>query len=98
MNLKEAATRNENLMLSNKYLNERTMIKCVRKQLIVGFLLLLVMAFPFHAQRKDCLPPVSLPESSEPNIFTEEQEVYLGDAVAEHIQKNYRVIEDQAVT
>jgi len=59
---------------------------------------LLVIVIPLQAQRKDCLPPAALPAPSEPNIFTEEQEVYLGDAVAEHIQKNHRVIEDLAVT
>lgn len=50
------------------------------------------------AQQQDCAPPVILPSAAEPNIFTQEQEVYLGDAVAEHIQRNYRVIEDPVVT
>lgn len=45
-----------------------------------------------------CLPPVSLPAITQPNIFTDEGEVHLGDAVAERIQKNYKVIEDTAVT
>jgi len=41
--------------------------------------------------RQACRPPV--PQTSqEPNIFTEEQEVDLGDAIAEHIQRNFRVI------
>ena len=47
---------------------------------------------------QECLPPVQLPSSTETNYFVDEKEVYLGDAIAEHIQKNYRVIEDPAVT
>lgn len=54
--------------------------------------------FQLYAQQKECLPPVALPAPTEANIFTAEQEVLLGEAVAEHIQKNYRVIEDPAVT
>ena len=55
-------------------------------------------AFSLHAQQGDCLPPVALPETTEPNIFSQEQEVYLGDAVAGQIQKNYHVIEDVELT
>ena len=36
--------------------------------------------------------------SREPNIFTEEQEVDLGDAIAEQIQRDFRVIDDGEVT
>src|SRR5262245_30292494 len=36
--------------------------------------------------------------SREPNICTEEQEVELGDAIAEQIQRNFRVIDDDEVT
>lgn len=62
--------------------------------------LFLCSIFPCQvaAQRQNCAPPVALPVSSEPNIFTEEQEIYLGDAIAEHIQRNYHVIEDPDVT
>src|SRR6266436_206058 len=56
------------------------------------------LSYSISAQQQNCSPPVALPTSSEPNIFTEEQEVYLGDAVAEHIQRNYHVIEDADVT
>ncbi len=49
---------------------------------------------PLRAQQPDCLPPVTLPASAEANIFSPEQEGFLGEAVAEQIQKNYRVIED----
>ena len=47
---------------------------------------------------QECLPPVALPTSTESNYFVDEKEVYLGDAMAEHIQKDYRVIEDPAIT
>ena len=61
-------------------------------------LLVSILAYSVAAQAQTCLPPVALPAPTEPNIFSEEQEVYLGDAIAEHIQKNYHVIEDVEVT
>src|ERR1044072_8363612 len=46
-----------------------------------------------------CVPPVvAAPAASGPNIFTEEQEAFLGDAMAEQIQKDYRLVEDEEVT
>ncbi len=61
-------------------------------------LLCSILVYPSAAQQQNCNPPVALPAATEPNIFTAEQEVYLGDAVAEHIQRNFRVIEDTDVT
>jgi hypothetical protein len=56
-------------------------------------------ALPLKAQQPQrCQPPAPLTTSTEPNIFTEQQEVDLGDAIAEHIQHNFRVINDEAVT
>jgi hypothetical protein len=47
--------------------------------------------------QQPCRPPA--PQlSREPNIFTEEQEVDLGDAIAEQIQRDFRVIDDDEVT
>jgi Peptidase family M48 len=47
--------------------------------------------------QQPCRPPT--PQlSREPNIFTEEQEGDLGDAIAEQIQRNFRVIDDDEVT
>jgi WD40 repeat protein len=47
--------------------------------------------------QQPCRPPA--PQlSREPNIFTEEQEGDLGDAIAEQIQRNFRVIDDDEVT
>lgn len=46
-----------------------------------------------------CVPPeVAASGPSGPNIFTEEQEAFLGDAMAERIQKDYRLVEDEEVT
>src|SRR5829696_5046080 len=69
-----------------------------RTKLFLLACLLLTITYPNFAQQQPCKPPVPLPNPTEPNIFTEEQEVYLGDAVAEHIQRNYKVIEDPEVT
>ena len=60
-----------------------------------------IFCFAAHAQTRpsQCAPPsVAAPASTEPNIFSEEQEGFLGDAVAERIQKDYRVVEDEEVT
>lgn len=61
-------------------------------------LLCSVCALPTQAQQNDCLPPVALPAVTEPNIFTPEQEIFLGEAGAESIQKNYRIFEDPELT
>src|SRR5690242_3249289 len=65
---------------------------------LAAFLFLIAFVHASFAQSQPCTPPRPLPTATEPNIFTEEREVYLGDAVAEHIQHNYRVIEDPEVT
>ena len=66
---------------------------------ILVFVLLTVAASPLQqAQQKICLPSVALPVPNPDNIFTHEQEVDLGDAVAERVQKDYHIIDDQAVT
>ena len=57
-----------------------------------------MLVSPSRAQPQKCEPPVALPASAEPNFFPDEKETWLGDAVAEHIQKYYRVIEDHEVT
>jgi WD40 repeat protein len=73
----------------------------MKKRLLSCFAALMlcsILVYPLAAQPQKCAPPVALPASTEPNFFTDEKETYLGDAVAEHIQKSYRVIEDQGVT
>src|SRR5690242_18979147 len=51
-----------------------------------------------HGQaRQQCLPP-AVGHSSEVYIFTEQQENELGDAIAEHVQRNFRVIDDEEIT
>lgn len=65
---------------------------------------LLVLAIAFSAlivqgqTPRPCQPPALQTTSQEPNIFTEQQEADLGDAIAEHIQRNLRVIDDEEVT
>jgi WD40 repeat protein len=74
----------------------------MKRQIIFRFLLPVLLSsafvFPLRAQQNDCLPPVALPTATEPNIFSPEQEVYLGEAGAEQIQKNYHIIEDAELT
>ncbi|HEU4510311.1 MAG TPA: M48 family metalloprotease [Pyrinomonadaceae bacterium] len=65
---------------------------------LFALLLILTVIYPSAAQQQPCAPPLPSATRNEPNIFTEEQEIYLGEAVAEYIQKDYRVIEDPDVT
>src|SRR5687768_16344384 len=64
---------------------------------IFALLLVLTVIYPSVAQQP-CAPPLPAAAASSLNIFTEEQEIHLGDAIAEHIQRDYRVIEDPEVT
>jgi WD40 repeat protein len=68
-------------------------------RVVFGALLLIALNSNFNpvlvtAQQSDCLQRVALPSVTEPNIFTEEQEVDFGDIVAEQIQRNYSLIAD----
>ena len=58
---------------------------------------LILLTLIASGQSRQCLPP-AVAHSSEANIFTEQQENDLGDAIAEHLQRNFRVIDDEEVT
>ncbi len=53
-------------------------------------LLLLLMPCTLFAQQP-CQPPTPLLRE---NIFTEEQEIFLGEAIAEHVQRNFSVVQN----
>lgn len=50
-----------------------------------------------HAQQACAAPPLGS-IAGELDIFNEQQEVYLGEAMAEHVQRNYRVSTDEQLT
>ena len=56
---------------------------------------LMVLAAPIFPQ--DCQPPEIIFNKNSDNIFTEEQEMFLGEVMAEQLQKNYRIINDAEV-
>jgi WD40 repeat protein len=58
--------------------------------LLLGFCL----GAPPAAAQQGCPAPNFHPSPKEKNIFSEQQEMDLGDAVAEHVQRSYRVIDD----
>ena len=62
----------------------------------VIFVLCCAAAFWVKAQQKSCLPTPVAPVSAD-NIFSEEQELFLGEAIAERFQKDYVIIEDTAL-
>jgi WD40 repeat protein len=67
-------------------------------------LILLVLSFSFFTltarswSQQPCQPPTLRFSSQQPNIFTEEQESDLGDAMADHLQRDFGVIEDASIT
>ena len=66
-------------------------------KLLLYLLLVIFCCTPLKAQQKNCLPAPIAAASTELNIFSEEQEIILGDAMAERMQKDYAVIEDKAL-
>jgi predicted Zn-dependent protease len=60
----------------------------------VCLLVLLLIARAIPAQQKCPVPQPLQPVSSTVNIFSDEQETYLGDAIAEQIAHRTKVIED----
>ncbi|HWQ03387.1 MAG TPA: M48 family metalloprotease [Candidatus Nitrosotenuis sp.] len=58
---------------------------------LLGFLLIVV---PSAAQQPPCSVPSYAMPANQPNIFSEEQENFLGEAAAENMQRNFRVIDD----
>jgi WD40 repeat protein len=65
-------------------------IKFTRLTVLIGCL---VAAVPCYSQDACPVPPYTLPAKS-PDIFTEQQDVDLGDALAEQVQNKYRIIDD----
>src|SRR5229473_1461225 len=68
------------------------------RQSLNSWLLLLVFCtatVPIRTQTR-CQPP-ALPTSAAPNIFNSQQESDLGDAISEQLQRNFKVIYDDAV-
>jgi WD40 repeat protein len=62
--------------------------------------LLLTFSFLFAPKafaQTECQPPPITANSNAFNIFSEQQEMYLGDAMAERFRKYYRVIDDEQV-
>ncbi|HYH85066.1 MAG TPA: M48 family metalloprotease [Pyrinomonadaceae bacterium] len=57
----------------------------------------LALAAPLAAQKPQCQPPATT-ASRGINIFSPKQEMDLGDVIAEHVRRDYRIIEDDAVT
>lgn len=70
-----------------------------RRQSLKSWLLLLVFCFatvPVRTQTR-CQPPAPPTNATEPNIFNAQQESDLGDAISEQLQRNFKVIDDDAV-
>lgn len=66
-------------------------------QLFLVAVMCWAQAQPLAAQQH-CQPPALPGSGAGQNIFSAEQEMDLGDAIAEHVQRDYRVIDDPEVT
>ncbi|MCA1631976.1 MAG: hypothetical protein LC774_16935, partial [Acidobacteria bacterium] len=49
---------------------------------------------PRAPAQQPCKPPAPPPPAAGQNIFSPQQEMDLGDAIAEHLQRNFRVVDD----
>jgi hypothetical protein len=81
-------------------MNLATPLHSLGKPLQVCLLLALLVCICEGSLRAQasCEGQVLLPGSQAPNIFSDQQEVDLGDAIAEHIQHNFRVTSDPELT
>lgn len=71
-------------------------MKCLFPRLCLILVVYCSLAAPATvAQQQRCQPPVLPAAAKEPNIFTPQQETDLGDAIAEHVQRNFRLIDDE---
>jgi WD40 repeat protein len=70
----------------------------VKRKLITHAIILVLScaAAAANAQQNNCLPTPVAPTAAN-NIFNEEQEHFLGEAIAARIQKDYAIIEDKAL-
>src|SRR5437899_10377131 len=73
-------------------------LRCVLRILLA--LLACALAPQWVQGQQGCQPPPALatPGAGEANIFTPQQEMDLGDAIAEHFHRSFRAIEDEEVT
>jgi predicted Zn-dependent protease len=69
------------------------------RRLIALSALILFPIINVHGQSpQPCQPPAPAAVAQGSNIFSEQQEVDLGEAIAEHLQRDFRVIADDDVT
>jgi Zn-dependent protease with chaperone function/WD40 repeat protein len=62
--------------------------------LLLLLLLLVSPAFPQATQRSACGAPPAILQSTQPNIFSEQQEQWLGEAMADYTDREYRPVKN----
>jgi predicted Zn-dependent protease len=71
----------------------------MKRPLILAFVFLAFLCFSSGAATAQQCQPLALDLAAQGrNIFTDQQEMYLGDAVYEHLRRDFRVIDDPVVT
>jgi WD40 repeat protein len=76
---------------------KRHLLNSWRRAIIAVLFLVLTGSIPMRAQDA-CVAPDLPAGRHAANIFSERQEEDLGDAMAEHVQRNYRVTTDEQLT
>ena len=64
--------------------------------LVLSALLLSSSVIPAQTTPKGCPAPPAILKSTQPNIFSEQQEQWLGDAMADQIERFYKPVKDPA--
>lgn len=72
--------------------------KRTRRVRLCALLLVCLFSAQAAAQQQPCQQPVISAASRAQSIFSPRQEMDLGDVIAEHVQQDYRIIEDPETT
>ena len=66
----------------------------MKNKLVLTFLFVLTIGVFEVFSQNQCKPPEIIFNKNAKNIFSEQQEMYLGEVIAETVEKNFRVIRD----
>lgn len=85
-------------MIHFRYSESRPPLNRLLSRLALPALIFFTILFPAHSQTTptSCPAPPAILSSTQPNIFSEQQEQWLGDAMADMIESDYKPVQDPA--
>lgn len=85
-------------MIYFRYSESRPPLNRLLSRLALPALISFTTLFPAHSQTTptSCPAPPTVLTSTQPNIFSEQQEQWLGDAMADMIESDYKPVQDPA--